>query len=145
MLAAVSGFDDREQLNMILLRRCVIQYEPFLYKGYLSDFPMTVAYGKKIDALRSKYKAYLWDGEFRDTLGAEVSANGSHRYSVFVADGGKRAVVIINQEFNKAIAAQVKLLHASRIVMATPEEPDAQPTTGTIQIPARSAAVVMEE
>ena len=32
MLAAVSGFDDREQLNMILLRRYIIQYEPFLYK-----------------------------------------------------------------------------------------------------------------
>lgn len=145
MLAAVSGFDDREQLNMILLRRCVIQYEPFLYKGYLSDFPLTVAYGKKIDALRSKYKAYLWDGEFRDTLGAEVSADGSHRYSVFVADGAKRAVVIINQEFNRAITAQVDLPHPARLVMATPEQPDAQPTTGTLQIPARSAAVVMEE
>ena len=145
MLAAVSGFDDREQLNLILLRRCVIQYEPFLYKGYLSDFPLTMAYGKKIDALRSKYKAFLWDGEFRDTLGADVSANGSHRYSVFVADGGKRAVVIINQELNKAIAAQVKLPHAASLVMATPEQPEAQPTAGTMQIPARSAAVVMEE
>ena len=39
MIAGVSGFDDREQLNMILLNRCVIQYEPFLYKGHLHDFP----------------------------------------------------------------------------------------------------------
>jgi hypothetical protein len=145
MLVAVSGFDDREQLNMILLRRCVIQYEPFLYKGYLSDFPLTVAYGKKIDAMRSKYKAFLWDGDFRDTLGAEVSTDGSHHYSVFVADGGKRAVVVINQEFAKAITARVNFPHPARLVVATPEQPDAQPTTGTIQIPARSAAVVMEE
>ena len=50
---------------------------------------MTVAYGKKIDALRGKFKAFL-DGEFRDTLGAEVNADGSHRYSVLVADGGTR-------------------------------------------------------
>ena len=145
ILAGVSGFDDREQLNMILLRRCVIQYEPFLYKGYLSDFPLTVAYGKKIDALRSKYKAFLWDGDFRDTLGAEVSSDGSHHYSVLVAKDGKRAVVIINQELAKAITARVDLPHPARLVVATPEQPDARPTTGTIQIPARSAAVLMEE
>jgi hypothetical protein len=145
MLAAVSGFDDREQLNLILLRRYVIQYEPFLYKGSVSDFPLTMAYGKKIDALRRKYKACLWDGEFRDTLGAEVSADGSHRYSVFVADGGKRAVVLINQELNRAITAKVNLPHPAKLAMATPEQPDAQPTTGTVQIPARSAAVVMEQ
>jgi hypothetical protein len=145
VLAGVSGFDDREQINLILLRRCVIQYEPFLYKGYLSDFPLTVDYGKKIDALRAKYKAYLWDGDFRDTLGAEVSADGSHRYSVFVADGGKRAVVVINQEFDKAITARVKLPNPGRLAVATPEQPEAQPTSGTLQIPARSAAVVLEQ
>jgi hypothetical protein len=145
ILAGVSGFDDREQLNMILLRHCVIQYEPFLYKGHITDFPLTLTYGKKIDALRSKYKAWLWDGEFRDTLGAEVSAEGSYRYSVFVADSGQRAVVVVNQEFNKPITAEVKLPHAGKLVVATPEQPDGQPTTGTLQIPARSVAVVMEQ
>ena len=144
MIAGVIGFDDREQLNMILLNRCVIQYEPFLYKGHLHDFPLTMAYGQKIDDLRRKYKAYLWDGAFRDTLGAEVSADGAHRYSVFVAAGGKRAVVVISQELDKAITAKVYLPNASKLVVATPEEPDAEPTDGTLQIPARSAAIVME-
>ena len=144
MIAGVSGFDDREQLNMILLNRCVIQYEPFLYKGHLHDFPLTMAYGQKIDDLRRKYKAYLWDGAFRDTLGAEVSADGAHRYSVFVAAGGKRAVVVISQELDKAITAKVYLPNASKLVVATPEGPDAEPTDGTLQIPARSAAIVME-
>jgi hypothetical protein len=145
ILAGVSGFDDREQLNMILCRHCVIQYEPFLYKGHITDFPMTLAYGQKIDALRSKYKAFLWDGEFRDTLGAEVGADGSYQYSVFVADSGKRAVVVVNPDFNKPIVAQVTLPHAGKLVAATPEELDAQPTTGTLHIPARSAAVIMEQ
>jgi len=54
-------------------------------------------------------------------------------------------VVVINQEFAKAITARVNFTHPARLVVATPEQPDAQPTTGTIQIPARSAAVVMEE
>lgn len=144
MLAGVSGFDDREGLNMILLARCVIQYEPYFYKGRLSDFPLTLAYGKKIDDLRRRYKPYLWDGQFRDTIGATVTADGTFRYSVFITNTGKRAVVIINQEFNKPITAKLDLPHSNNLVVATPEDPDARPTTGTIEIPARSAAVVME-
>ncbi len=34
---------------------------------------------------------------------------------------------------------------AGEVVVATPESPDAQPTSGTVKIPARSAAVVMEQ
>jgi len=145
MLAGVSGFDDREQLNMILLNRCVIQYEPFLYKGHLHDFPLTIAYGQKIDDLRRKYKAYLWDGDFRDTLGADVSADAAFRYSVFRAQNGKRAVVVINPGYENAITAKVSLPNPGNLVVATPEQPDAQPTTGSLQIPARSAAVVIEQ
>lgn len=144
LLAGVSGFDDREQLNMILLRRCVIQYEPFLYKGHLQDFPMTLAYGKRIDALRRKYKAYLWDGQFRDTLGAEVTADGAQRYSVFVTDGGKRAVVVVNPDSEKSIAAKVTIPNPGKLIVATPENPDGRPTNGNFRIPARSAAVLVE-
>jgi hypothetical protein len=145
ILAGVSGFDDREQLNNILLNRCVIQYEPFLYKGHLHDFPLTMAYGQKIDDLRRKYKAYLWDGAFRDTLGANVSADGQHRYSVFAAADGKRAVVVVNPSSDAAITAKLDLPNARNLVVATPEQPDAQLTSGTLRIPARSAIVVMEQ
>jgi Domain of unknown function (DUF6259) len=145
MLAGVSGFDDREQLNMILLSRCVIQYEPFLYKGHLHDFPLTMAYGKKIDDLRRRYKAYLWDGDFRDTLGADVTANGEFRYSVFIAENGKRAVVVVNPSSDAAITAKVKLPNPGELVAATPEHPDGVATLGALEIPARSAAVVIEQ
>lgn len=144
LLAGVSGFDDREQLNMILLLRYVIQYEPFLYKGRLHDFPLSLAYGKKIDLLRRKYKAYLWDGQFRDTLGAEVTADGAQRYSVFVANGGKRAVVVINPDSEKAITANVKIPNPGNLILASPEDPEGQPTNGSFRIPARSAAVLLE-
>src|SRR5208283_326283 len=145
LMVAVTGFDDREMLNLILLDRYIISYEPYNFKGHLTDYPLTLDYGKKIDALRRKYKAYLWDADFRDTLGANVTANGSYRYSVFVTATGKRAVVVVNEEFNKAITAQVKLPHPGKLVAATPEEPEAQPTTDTLEIPARSAAVVLEQ
>ena len=104
-MVAVTGFDDREMLNLILLDRYIISYEPYNFKGHLTDFPLTLDYGKKIDALRRKYKAYLWDAEFRDTLGASVNANGSHRYSVFVTATGKRAVVVVNRNSTRAITA----------------------------------------
>ncbi len=145
LMVAVTGFDDREMLNLILLDRYIISYEPYNFKGHLTDYPLTLDYGKKIDALRRKYKAYLWDADFRDTLGAKVTANGSCRYSVFVTATGKRAVVVVNEELDKAIIAQVKLPHPGKLVAATPEEPEAQPTTDTLEIPARSAAVVLEQ
>jgi hypothetical protein len=77
-------------LNLILLNRYIISYEPFYFKGHISEFPLTLAYGKKIDALRQKYKAWIWDAEFKDILGATVTSNGSHGHSVFVTATGKR-------------------------------------------------------
>ena len=145
LMVAVTGFDDREMLNLILLDRYIISYEPYNFKGHLSDFPLTLAYGKQIDALRRKYKAWLWDADFRDTLGAGVSADGAHRYSVYVAKNGKRAVVIVNEEQKKEISATLELPHAGRLQVATPEQPDAQPSSGTVRIPPRSAAVVLEQ
>ena len=74
-----------------------------------------------------------------------MTADGSHRYSVFVTTGGKRAVVVVNQEFDRAITAQVELPHPAVLLAVSPEQPEALPTTGTLQIPARSAAVLMEQ
>lgn len=145
LMAAVVGFDSRDQLNLILAYRYIISYEPYNFKGHVTDFPLTLAYGKKIDALRRKYREYLWDAEFRDTLGAHVEADGSHRHTVYRAKSGKRAVVIINQESRKGITAKLDLPNAGRLVAATPEEPDAKPVSGSLRIPPRSAVVVMEQ
>jgi hypothetical protein len=124
--------------------RYVIQYEPYYYKGHITDFPMTLAYGKKIDDLRRRYNGYLWDAQFRDTVGASVTTDGTFRYSVFNSPTGKRAVVVVNTD-SKAITATVNIPNAGSLVIATPDAPDARPTTGAIQIPARCAAVVMEQ
>jgi len=145
LVVAVTGFDDREMLNLILMQRYIIEYEPYNFKGYLEDFPLTLAYGKKIDALRRKYKGYLWDAEFRDTLGANVTSDGNSRYSVFVTSSGKRAVVVVNLESSKLVHAKVELPHPGKLILATPENPDAKSTDGLLKIPARSAAVIMEK
>jgi hypothetical protein len=77
-------------------------------------------------------------------LGADVNANGPHLYSVFVTAGGKRSVVVINQDRSEALTAKVQLPNAGKLVAVTPERPDAEPTEGALEIPARSAAVVIE-
>jgi hypothetical protein len=145
LMVTVLGFDDREMLNLILMDRYTISYEPYNFKGYLTDYPLTLAYGKKIDALRRRYKAYLWDATFRDTLGANVTANGSVRYSVFITPNGKRAVVVDNMEFSKDIMATVEIPNPGKLMAATPERPRSRSTDGMLKIPARSVAVVMEE
>jgi N-glycosylase/DNA lyase len=145
LVVAVTGFDDREKLNLILMAKYIISYEPYNFKGHLTDFPLTLAYGKKIDDLRRRYKAYLWDAEFRDTQGANVEANGSCRYSVFLTKEGKRAVVVVNTETDKPLTAQVKMPNQGKLLAASPEKQEAWAVSGDIQVPARSAVVVMEQ
>ena len=41
LIVAVTGFDDREMLNLILLHRYIISYEPYHFKGHVGDFPLT--------------------------------------------------------------------------------------------------------
>jgi hypothetical protein len=143
IMIAATGFDDREMINAALMDRYIIEYEPYNFKGRLGDFPLTLAYGRKVDALRRKYKAYLWDAEFRDTLGATVK--GASSYSVFVTPAGKRAVVVTNIDMDKPATVRVKLPDASDLIVATPENPEARATSGTLHLPPRSAAVVMEK
>lgn len=144
LMVAVTGFDDREMLNLILLNRYIISYEPFNFKGHVTDFPLTLAYGNKIDALRRRYKDRIWNAEFRDTLGATVTADGAHRYSVFIAATGKRTIIVINQEMKRSITANVEIPDPGKFMIATPEDPDIRPNSGSVRIPARSAVVLME-
>lgn len=167
LMVAVTGFDDREMLNLILLNRYIISYEPYNFKGHVTDFPLTLAYGKQIDALRKRYRAYLWDAEFRDTLDATVTADGAVRYTVFrtvrpprfgfgpqaspaatakPVEPGKRAIVLVNTEQTKTITASVTLPKPGHFVSATPEDPESHPVVSlsSISIPPRSVVVLME-
>ncbi len=146
LMIAVTGYDDREMLNRILMYRYIISYEPHNFKGRLRDFPLTLEYGKKIDALRRRYQHWLWDAEYRDTLGARVTVEGaSHRlYSVFRTRQGERAVVVVNQNPTKTISAKVEIPNPRRLRVVTPEAPEGKATTGSLEIAPRSAAVILE-
>ena len=148
MMIAVTGFDDREMINRALMDRYIISYEPFNFKGNIDDFPLTLAYGEKTDALRRRYRDYLWDAEFRDTLGASVESGGTpyKNFTVFLKKDGRRAVVVTNEKANVPIEAVVTLdpPAAGSFTCASAENPDAVPCGMTVTVPPRSAIVLME-
>src|ERR1019366_6961925 len=149
MMVAVTGFNDREMINACLRYRYIISYEPYNFKGHLDDFPLTMEYGRKVDALRTRYTEYLWEAEFRDTQGAAVQADGKPyaKYAVFGRPGaGKRAVVVANQREDKPLKVAVKLEGSKgKLVAVTPERPEPQSCDGTVTIPPRSAVVILEK
>jgi hypothetical protein len=97
--------------------------------------------------LRRSYKAYLWDAEFRDTLGASVTVGGKphSQYSVFVKQGtNQRAIAIANPSNKDKILCDVNLPQAQRLSIVTPEAPEARDFSGQLQLSAHSAAVLLE-
>ncbi len=146
IMIAVTGFDDRKMINEALRYRYIMSYEPFNFKGNLDDFPLTLAYGKKMDALRKQYREYLWDAEFRDTQDAIVTTAGKNYadYSVFRRANGKRAVVVVNTT-KAPLVAHIALQDGSgHLVWVSPEAPEPHSSTGTVQVPVRSVVVLME-
>jgi hypothetical protein len=147
LMTAVTGFDDRNMINQCLLYRYIISYEPYNFKGHLDDYPETMTYGKQMDALRSELRDYFWDGEFRDTVGAAVAADGKphHPYAVYInARNGKKGVVIANYSETEAVTVTLSLdnseqLQRSRVV----GQEGWQALDEDITIPPCSAVVVI--
>ena len=147
IMTAVTGFEDRNMVNQCLMYRYIMSYEPYNFKGWLRDYPVTLEYGKLMDALRLAYRKHLWDGEYRDTCGAEVMrADGAAHspYARFVADDGTSALVICNYEDEPVtVRATLDVGTISRYRLVDDET--IRPAGGGIVIPARSAAVVFSE
>jgi hypothetical protein len=138
------GYDDREAINICLLYRYIISYEPRNFRGHLDEFPLTLEYGKKVDTLRRRYREFLWNAEFRDTVGATVTVNDqSHPlYSVFQTGTGDKAVVIANHTEATQQVIVVTPEATGQQTIVTPEEPEARLLDGAVALPPRSAVVV---
>ncbi|HTW05981.1 MAG TPA: DUF6259 domain-containing protein [Acidimicrobiales bacterium] len=148
LMTAVTGFDDRNMVNQCLLYRYIASYEPYNFKGRLTDMPLTVAYGRKMDALRTELREWLWDGEFQGTHGAQVADRGTgleHKpFSVFTSrHDGSSAVVVANYSHEPRIlevVADGQRNQRYRLVDGDWLEAD-----DGISVPARSAAVVLAQ
>jgi len=147
IMTAVTGFDDRNMINQCLMYRYIVSYEPYNFKGRLSDAPLTVAYGQKMDALRTELRDYLWDGEFRHECGAAVkdaAGNAYRPYGVFIREDGRTGVVVCNYSASTPVTVRVtaqsgEALNRYRLVDGAKWLPAAD---GAV-IPPRSAAVVI--
>jgi hypothetical protein len=146
-MTAVTGFNDRNMINQCLMYRYIISYEPYNFKGRLDDYPLTMQYGEKMDALRSELREFFWDGEFRDKVGATVTADETphHPYAVFLSrKTGQSGLVICNYDEKKSISVQAlktdgSLFSKYRLV----DEPTWYSAENEIDLPPETAAVVI--
>ena len=148
IMTAVPGFDDRNLVNQSLLYRYVMSYEPLFFKGRLEDIPDTVAYGRRMDALRTELRDWFWDGEFRDTLGGTVTVDGSPHapYAVFLSQSTRRpGVVIANYDPDRTITVTVRLDDGTSLARyrLVDDESWRPVVDGRVTAPPRSAAVVL--
>jgi len=148
MSVAVTGDNDRQMINACLLYRFSMSYEPRDFHGFLDEIPITLTYGRAVDDLRRRYRDWLWDAEFRDTLGARVTANGAPHdtCTVFRRNNGLRALVIANMSDTDPITCDLILDPPAKAALhfVTPERPDPQPWPGKLELAPGSAAVVLE-
>jgi hypothetical protein len=148
MSVAVTGWNDRQMINACLLYRFSMSYEPRDFHGELDEAPATLSYGGAVDDLRRKYREWIWDAEFRDTLGAQVTAGGASltTYAVYRRNDGLRAVVFANMSDTDSIVCEVSLDHANSSAMkfVSPEAPEPKPWPGKLELTPGSAAVVLE-
>ncbi len=109
----IIGWDDREMINQCMMYGYIITYEPYHFKGKLSDFPLTVEYGQKAQELRKRLWDYIWLGKFLDTKGADVkfqNADVNGYYSVFEnIKNGRKAIIIANDDKIKPLIVEVAL------------------------------------
>lgn len=145
----LTGFDDREMVNQCITFGYIINYEPFNFKGRISDIPDTVEYGQKAQHLRTRLWDYIWLGKFSHTIGASLKTNDTdveYIYSVFEKKtNGKRAVVVANQGQTKELKALISLENGKCEFNSYSIENDkVELSDGTIIVQPRSLIVLVE-
>jgi hypothetical protein len=101
-----------------------------------------------VDDLRRRYREWVWDAEFRDTVGARVLANGAplSTYTVYRRRDGRRAVALANMSDTDSAVCQVSLDNprSAGLQWVSPEQPEPKPWSGKLELAPGSAAIVLE-
>ena len=145
LMTAISGFNDRNMIDQCLMCRYIMSYEPYNFKGWLHDYPDTVAYGQKMEALRTELRYWLWDGEYRDVCGAAVLTEDGRahpNFARFQAADGTSALVICNYG-DAPLRVTASLAQGTLARWRTVDDETWRPVAGGIALPPRSAAVAL--
>lgn len=144
IMTAVTGFHDRNMVNQCLLYRFIISYEPYNFKGRLEDYPDTLEYAGKMEALRRELADDLWYGEFCGERGAAVKKEDETpaEYSVFRNQKrGRLCVVAVNYGAEPIrVRVEGQEIRSFRLV-----EGNWQTYPGSAVLPPRSAAVFLPD
>ena len=104
-----------------------------------------MAYGRKVESFRAELRDFLWDGEYRGTVGAKVAENGKahHPFTVFRhRDTQSLCVAVANYDADKPISIDVALDSGERLThYRVVGESDWKRIETATAIPPRSAAV----
>jgi hypothetical protein len=88
------------------------------------------------------------DAEFRDTLGAQVTASGAplNTYAVYRRKDGLRAVVFANMSDKESVDCEASLedVKSAVLKLVSPEDPEPKPWPGKLRLAPGSAAVILE-
>ena len=144
----LTGFDDREMVNQCMVYGYIINYEPFNFKGRMSDIKETALYGLQALALRKKLEDYIWRGKFLHTDGAVIKSEQNdveYIYSVY-ENNGKKAIVIANQSDCRELNITLELDNKKSDYMSyEPETLSSKHSDGQITIAPRSLKILVEK
>jgi hypothetical protein len=145
----ISGWDDREMVNQCLVYGYIMNYEPYHFKGRLSNFPDTVEYGQNAQQIRRRLRDYIWLGKFMHVKGVNVESIGpdtEYMYSVYKhSSNGKKAIVIANQGHEEELIVMVTIPGSPNKYLI--HEPGLEKEThsdGPVTVPPRSLVVLVQ-
>ncbi len=147
ILITVNGYNDRGKINVCLMHKYIMMYEPRNFKGHLAETQQTVNYGTQVDALRRRYSDWLWTADYRYHDDVYLAVNGEpyEFYSVMRRqDNGRRAITIVNFDHDTDMIVTVSFNGINRLSCIRPEQPEQEVCLSEVNIPPASVIIVLE-
>ena len=147
LMMAISGHRDYNNVNFALMHRYILSHEPRLFKGKLDEYPVTITYAKAMDEFRTRYRQWLWDGEYHHTLGASVTCDGKRHphFSRYTDADGNHGVVICNFDNKQEHIYQLNVPGVTAWAQVSPGAPDpVNADHDRITIPPHSAVFLIQ-